>query len=1240
MQGSDMRIVMILVAFMFFFTGVPVIYAQSPPTGVDWVITQDTLVQNEDIYLNCSNLTVKSGFTLDLRNVNITQYYDSVQTGVTVESGATLKMSNCTYNASEDSFPFFVSYGTLELTASNISNVGVFDDNSGIQIRTGKATVLSCDLSSFEKNNIYCCNSDLLVRDSIIQNDRDISIYANTSNIQVDNCTFNGEGNGLTANSCKVTITGSKFHTPGWYNDCIYVYNSSTTISNSDFGRTFGRYAHREESFKSSAKDYVVAIRDCYFIDCTNSVQLNDSFYGFSGIEADHPELLDVSASVFFGLPYGIVTNYHVNAIVENNVINNTNDNDYSFGIVANSPGRERFFLRNNTMNVGVGVTIQYGAACIEDNLIIDNGCPYGNQYVYSNGPSIIRRNTIIGGYSYYEKSGIKVYVGDTISIPEISHNIISKCDIGIEARRQTSTDVIIADIIENKISDTPMGLVLTGPARISNNYISGAFVAIYMSLSYSSNCEAVITRNEIHGSTTGIRTNAKSIVDNNTIEVKDIGVEYNCYNNWSLPCNILNNSIRANNTGIQIYTSNKQFSGFGSIAGNTIAQSEKMIQITGTDYRIDNNTFFNLSSFGIYALDCFGEIGQNEYFINPGSMFNACRVVRFWTCPIEVLYNGNPPALPPSWKTQYNYAMKICDVKGETVFNGSCYGITNRQLIDYVVKADGTNISRNPYTFLAWASNVGAGSTILNISSMENRKVYLYKHPDLVAKIISLSSNEPCEGELISITGTIMNNGYYNVDHEVANLFNLELELDGEFLFGYENISCPEGELQDITASWVASQGWHTATLLVDTSETVAEVFEDNNIISRRFYVVPLLRGNFTADKLSVETYQPVEFTVQLANSSEDAAGYRFEFGDGMETEWLTNPNVSHVYVDWGQYVAKAFIQSRHGPVWECQPQLMINVSPQLPDITISTSSDNITSGKSVLFRALLAGGNRAVTSCVWYFGDAGYYYSRTEMVAEHIFEKPGNHTVTVSVVFDGRFYRNATITINVRNRQPTAAGECTPAKGTVATIFNFVLKGTDQDGFIIACKWDFGDGSGAISPMPTHSYTSHGIFYVNLTVLDDSGDWSIPVTFVIQVEDAQPIPMMKTSSMTPTKGEEVRFNASGTTDPDDPVSALAFNWDFGDGTSERGMIVKHTYKQPGTYKVILRVDDGAGGSATKEFTVKVSESSTPVIDSNVAALVTLTAFLSVLATLGVVRLRTRRAVAATRPVKRVKRT
>jgi len=505
---------------------------------------------------------------------------------------------------------------------------------------------------------------------------------------------------------------------------------------------------------------------------------------------------------------------------------------------------------------------------------------------------------------------------------------------------------------------------------------------------------------------------------------------------------------------------------------------------------------------------------------------------------------------------------------------------------------------------------------------------------------MVTLSPQEPNEGDIINFSGIVRNDMAYNIYHEVANPFNIEFRLDGEYLFGYEDISCPDGKSQNITASWVASPGWHTVTLSADTSDTVVETYEDNNVISHRFYVVPLLRGNFTADNLSVETYQPVEFTIQRANSSEDAAGYRFEFGDGMETVWLSSPNVSHVYANWGQYVAKAFIQSRHGPVWECLPQLMINVSPQLPDITISTSSDNITSGKSVLFRAILAGGNRAVTRCVWYFGDGGYYYSRTEMVAEYIFEKQGNHSVTVSVVFDGGFYKNATITIRVLNRQPTAAGECTPTKGTVATVFSFILKGTDQDGFIIACKWDFGDGSGAISPMPTHSYTSHGTFYVNLTVLDDSGDWSIPVTFVIQVEDARPIPMMKTSSMTPTKGEEVRFNASGTTDPDDPVSALTFNWDFGDGTSERGMIVKHTYKQPGTYKVTLRVDDDAGGSATKEFTVKVNEPSSPVIDSNVAALVTLTAFMSVMATLGVVWLRTRRAVAASRPVKRVKRT
>ena len=46
-----------------------------------------------------------------------------------------------------------------------------------------------------------------------------------------------------------------------------------------------------------------------------------------------------------------------------------------------------------------------------------------------------------------------------------------------------------------------------------------------------------------------------------------------------------------------------------------------------------------------------------------------------------------------------------------------------------------------------------------------------------------------------------------------------------------------------------------------------------------------------------------------------------------------------------------------------------------------------------------------------------------------------------------------------------------------------------TDADGTITAYSWDFGDGSTATGPTPSHTYSTGGTFTVALTVTDDAG-------------------------------------------------------------------------------------------------------------------------------------------------------
>ena len=63
--------------------------------------------------------------------------------------------------------------------------------------------------------------------------------------------------------------------------------------------------------------------------------------------------------------------------------------------------------------------------------------------------------------------------------------------------------------------------------------------------------------------------------------------------------------------------------------------------------------------------------------------------------------------------------------------------------------------------------------------------------------------------------------------------------------------------------------------------------------------------------------------------------------------------------------------------------------------------------------------------------------------------------------------------------------------------------------------------------------------------------------------------------------------FDARSSVDTDGQI--VGYSWDFGDGTSEQGAQVTHSFPQSGTYSVKLFVTDNRGntGSATAAVTL-----------------------------------------------------
>ncbi len=110
----------------------------------------------------------------------------------------------------------------------------------------------------------------------------------------------------------------------------------------------------------------------------------------------------------------------------------------------------------------------------------------------------------------------------------------------------------------------------------------------------------------------------------------------------------------------------------------------------------------------------------------------------------------------------------------------------------------------------------------------------------------------------------------------------------------------------------------------------------------------------------------------------------------------------------------------------------------------------------------------------------------------------------------------------------------------------------------------------------------------------IDDVRIYNRPLTDVEVAELGDPDanqPPVASFAATPTSGSSpllVSFDASASSDPEE--DALSYAWDFGDGSSDSGANVNHTYTAPGIYTATLTVDDGqAPDSIAQTITAEV---------------------------------------------------
>jgi PKD repeat protein len=306
--------------------------------------------------------------------------------------------------------------------------------------------------------------------------------------------------------------------------------------------------------------------------------------------------------------------------------------------------------------------------------------------------------------------------------------------------------------------------------------------------------------------------------------------------------------------------------------------------------------------------------------------------------------------------------------------------------------------------------------------------------------------------------------------------------------------------------------------------------------------------------------------------------ADHRWDFGDGVG---IAGAVAQHAFGRPGTYVATLTVQDDAG-VTNSISRDTLRVVVNDPPLAEAGSDRHVAPGEPITFDASASTDRDGfLVEQSWEFGDGAQGEGPRVVYA---YAKPGIYRVKLTVIDDsGTSTRQAEDGLTVIVNAPPVA-EAGPDQLVTSSVIRFDGSGSsDPDGRIARYDWDFGDGGTGSGPTPTHVYRASGDYRVRLTVTDDSGTIRSNAGDTLRVRvNAAPIADAGPDQIV-APGQTVGFSGRGSLDPDGDI--VAYQWDFGDGTSASGPAVSYSFADPGTYRVRLTVGDDTRQTAAVDF-------------------------------------------------------
>jgi PKD repeat protein len=249
-------------------------------------------------------------------------------------------------------------------------------------------------------------------------------------------------------------------------------------------------------------------------------------------------------------------------------------------------------------------------------------------------------------------------------------------------------------------------------------------------------------------------------------------------------------------------------------------------------------------------------------------------------------------------------------------------------------------------------------------------------------------------------------------------------------------------------------------------------------------------------------------------------------------------------------------------------------------PHASFATYPSFGTAPLRVRLDASLSSDDVGITEYRWDFGDGS---TATGQIVDHVFATEGAFHPRLRVVDAAGHEREQVQLVEAAappkdKEAPVARVTLSGVSGSVPFTVDFDASGSTDDHQVTQYRWTFDDGDSAEGVRVSHTFVQPGRFDAVLVVADAAGRHD-SLTRQITVEagspSRSPVAAFSVSRETANAPAFIGFDASGSKDD---RGVIAYKWDFGDGTTDRGSLVHHRYVHAGSYLANLTVYDASG--------------------------------------------------------------